>query len=395
MFDTIDRRRQHRRPRCPAKVILVSASPSLGSSPRFARLSDPQRAAPWAAARLARQRRHDAEAARVIERLVQFLRARERQRPPVRARARHRATARTKRPRQTVRQFMNAPARRRRGVCRAARPKRSTSSRTAGARARRRRRRDRRQLARTQLEHRAVAAAGRGARATLQIVADRWTRPDRLLDRYEALLTPRTRLVALAHVSNALGTVLPLAAMIALAHRHGARVFVDGAQAAAHVSDRCAGARRRLLRILRTQGLRTDGIGALYVTTWTARLAPPWQFGGHMVSTVSFERHDVSRRPSPFRSRHRPHRRRRRPRRRARLPAGARPGGASRAEPTLTAHARPRSAGHGLAPDWRRGRADRRPIVRDRRAGSPKPLARRWIGTGSPCAPATTARSRR
>jgi cysteine desulfurase / selenocysteine lyase len=56
-----------------------------------------------------------------------------------------------------------------------------------------------------------------------------------LLDEYEKLLGPKTRLVAITHVSNALGTVLPVTEMVEAAHRHGARVLVDGAQAVAHM----------------------------------------------------------------------------------------------------------------------------------------------------------------
>jgi cysteine desulfurase/selenocysteine lyase len=56
-----------------------------------------------------------------------------------------------------------------------------------------------------------------------------------LLDEYEKLLGPKTRLVSIAHVSNALGTILPVTEMVEAAHRHGARVLVDGAQAVSHM----------------------------------------------------------------------------------------------------------------------------------------------------------------
>src|SRR5207244_3858660 len=56
-----------------------------------------------------------------------------------------------------------------------------------------------------------------------------------LLEEYDKLLGPKTRLVGIAHVSNALGTVLPVRTMIEMAHRHGARVLVDGAQSVQHL----------------------------------------------------------------------------------------------------------------------------------------------------------------
>ncbi len=77
-----------------------------------------------------------------------------------------------------------------------------------------------------------------------------------LLDEYEKLLNSRTRLVAFAHVSNALGTVTPAEEMIDAAHRHGAKVLVDGAQAVSHLPRRCPGSRLRFLRLLRPQNLR-------------------------------------------------------------------------------------------------------------------------------------------
>jgi len=56
-----------------------------------------------------------------------------------------------------------------------------------------------------------------------------------LLDEYEKLLGPKTRLVSITHVSNALGTIVPVKPMVDAAHRHGARVIVDGAQAVSHM----------------------------------------------------------------------------------------------------------------------------------------------------------------
>jgi len=125
-------------------------------------------------------------------------------------------------------------------------------------------------------------------RATLRIVPiDDRGQID--LRAYEALLTPRTRLVALAHVSNALGTVLPLAAMIALAHHRGAFVFVDGAQAAAHLSIDVQALDADFYAFSGHKVFGPTGIGALYARPGLLDSTRPWQFGGHMVSTVSFD----------------------------------------------------------------------------------------------------------
>ena len=75
---------------------------------------------------------------------------------------------------------------------------------------------------------------------------------------YLGLLGPRTRIVALAHVSNALGTVLPIADFIAAARERGIATVVDGAQAVPHLRGRRPGARLRLLRVLGAQDVRPD-----------------------------------------------------------------------------------------------------------------------------------------
>lgn len=106
---------------------------------------------------------------------------------------------------------------------------------------------------------------------------------------YRALLGPRTRLVGVAHVSNALGTINPVAEITRLAHEAGALVLVDGAQAVAH-------------KVVDIQALDCDfyvfsghklygptGIGALYARYDILQGMPPWQGGGDMIHTVSFE----------------------------------------------------------------------------------------------------------
>ncbi|SIO65918.1 cysteine desulfurase / selenocysteine lyase [Singulisphaera sp. GP187] len=110
------------------------------------------------------------------------------------------------------------------------------------------------------------------------------------LEALDSLLTPRTKLVALAHVSNALGTVNPVKAVVEAAHRRGVPVFIDGAQGLPHAG-------------VDVQELGCDfyafsghkiygpmGVGVLYGRLGLLESMPPWQFGGDMVDTVGFDR---------------------------------------------------------------------------------------------------------
>jgi cysteine desulfurase/selenocysteine lyase len=107
---------------------------------------------------------------------------------------------------------------------------------------------------------------------------------------YERLLGERTRLVAIAHVSNALGTVLPVARMIEAAHRRGIPVLVDGAQAAAHmpVDVQALGCDFYAFSGHKTYG--PTGIGALYGRAELLERMPPFLGGGDMIKSVSFEK---------------------------------------------------------------------------------------------------------
>lgn len=120
------------------------------------------------------------------------------------------------------------------------------------------------------------------------------------MDAYRSLLGSKTRLVAIAHVSNALGTVNPVADIVAQAHAVGAKVLVDGAQAVAH-------------QAVDVQALDCDfyvfsghklygptGTGALYARYELLRAMPPWQGGGDMIRTVSFERSTYADVPQRF-----------------------------------------------------------------------------------------------
>ncbi len=121
-----------------------------------------------------------------------------------------------------------------------------------------------------------------------------------LLDAYEKLVGPRTKLVALTHVSNALGTVTPAAEIIRIARAHGAHVLLDGAQAVVH----CA---------VDVQALDVDfycfsghklygptGIGVLYGKQALLAAMPPYQGGGDMIERVTFEKTSFAKPPARF-----------------------------------------------------------------------------------------------
>ncbi|MFO0926051.1 MAG: SufS family cysteine desulfurase [Gemmataceae bacterium] len=109
-----------------------------------------------------------------------------------------------------------------------------------------------------------------------------------LLEEYERLLGPRTRLVALTHVSNALGTVLPVGTMIQLAHRYGARVLIDGAQSAPHMAIDVQQLDCDFYVLAGHKLFAPTGIGVLYGKRELLEAMPPWQGGGDMIHRVSF-----------------------------------------------------------------------------------------------------------
>ena len=115
-------------------------------------------------------------------------------------------------------------------------------------------------------------------------------RGELVLEEFLELLGPRTRLVAVAHVSNALGTVLPVKRIIEAAHEVGALVLIDGAQAVPHsvVDVRALGADFYVFSGHKLYG--PTGIGVLYAREELLAAMPPWQGGGDMILTVSFEK---------------------------------------------------------------------------------------------------------
>ncbi len=121
-----------------------------------------------------------------------------------------------------------------------------------------------------------------------------------LLDEFEKLLTPRTRIVAVAHVSNALGTVNPVKRIVEMAHARGVPVLVDGAQSAPHlpIHVRDIGCDFFVFSGHKLYG--PTGIGVLYGRETLLEAMPPWQGGGDMIQSVSFEKTTYKSLPYKF-----------------------------------------------------------------------------------------------
>lgn len=120
------------------------------------------------------------------------------------------------------------------------------------------------------------------------------------MDAFEELITSRTKLVSVAHVSNVLGTINPVADIIRIAHAHGVPVLIDGAQSVPHmpVSMRALDADFYCFSGHKVYG--PTGIGVLYgKREWLDRL-PPYQGGGEMIGTVSFEKTTFNAIPYKF-----------------------------------------------------------------------------------------------
>ena len=120
------------------------------------------------------------------------------------------------------------------------------------------------------------------------------------LQAYEELLKQGPRIVAMAHVSNTLGTVNPVKEMIRLAHQYGALTVVDGAQSIAHLSVDVQDLDCDFFVFSGHKMYAPMGIGGLYGKTEWLEKMPPYQFGGEMVDTVSFEKTTFNKLPFKF-----------------------------------------------------------------------------------------------
>ncbi|HEU4929346.1 MAG TPA: cysteine desulfurase [Candidatus Krumholzibacteria bacterium] len=110
------------------------------------------------------------------------------------------------------------------------------------------------------------------------------------LDEYRKLLNERTRIVAVSHVSNSLGTVNPVAEMISLAHARGIPVLIDGAQAVPHFRVDVRALDADFYAFSSHKMFGPTGVGVLYARKSLLESLPPYQGGGDMIASVTFEK---------------------------------------------------------------------------------------------------------
>lgn len=121
-----------------------------------------------------------------------------------------------------------------------------------------------------------------------------------LMDEYEKLFSDRTKIVSVAHVSNTLGTVNPVKDIVRIAHEHGVPVLVDGAQSTPHFKVDVQALDCDFFAFSGHKIYGPTGVGVLYgKEEWLDRL-PPYQGGGEMIESVSFERTVFERLPFKF-----------------------------------------------------------------------------------------------
>ena len=129
--------------------------------------------------------------------------------------------------------------------------------------------------------------AEKGARLRVAPVDDRG---ELILEEYEKLLNPSTRIVSMTQVSNALGTVTPVREITAMAHRHGARVLIDGAQSVPHKAVDVQEIDCDFFVFSGHKVFGPTGIGVVYGKDEVLKDMPPWQGGGNMIADVTFEK---------------------------------------------------------------------------------------------------------
>jgi cysteine desulfurase/selenocysteine lyase len=153
------------------------------------------------------------------------------------------------------------------------------------------------------LEHHAnivpwqIVAKQRGAVLRVIPVTDRG---EIMLEQYEAILGPRTRLVALTHASNSLGTILPVAEMTQMANRYNARVLIDGAQSVSHIPVNVQQLGADFFVFSGHKIFGPTGIGVVYAKEELLEIMPPWQGGGNMIRNVTFEETTYADAPAKF-----------------------------------------------------------------------------------------------
>lgn len=121
-----------------------------------------------------------------------------------------------------------------------------------------------------------------------------------ILSEFEALLNERTKIVSVAHVSNVLGTVNPVAEIIRIAHKYGAKVLIDGAQAIAHIPVNVAELDADFYAFSGHKVYAPNGIGVLYGKREILDAMPPFMGGGEMIETVRFEKTTYNKLPYKY-----------------------------------------------------------------------------------------------
>ncbi|MEW6751677.1 MAG: cysteine desulfurase [Candidatus Latescibacterota bacterium] len=155
----------------------------------------------------------------------------------------------------------------------------------------------------SQLEHHSnivpwqLLCQEKGARLRVAPIDDRG---EFVFEEYEKLLSERTRIVSVAHASNALGTILPVARIAARAHEWGARVVVDGAQAVSHMPVDVRALDCDFYAFSGHKVFGPTGVGVLYGREELLESMPPYQGGGEMIRSVTFERTTYNDLPAKF-----------------------------------------------------------------------------------------------
>jgi len=121
-----------------------------------------------------------------------------------------------------------------------------------------------------------------------------------LLNEYDRLLSDKTKIVAISHVSNALGTVVPIKTVIERAHAAGAKVLIDGAQSVAHSRVNVQSLDADFFVFSGHKIFAPTGIGVLYGKRDILNAMPPWQGGGNMITDVTFEKTSYQAAPGRF-----------------------------------------------------------------------------------------------
>ncbi len=155
----------------------------------------------------------------------------------------------------------------------------------------------------TEIEHHAnivpwqIVAGEKGAKIRVIPVNDRG---ELILEEYKKLLNPRTKMVAVGHISNALGTIHPVAEIIKLAHAAGALVSIDGAQGASHTKVDVQAMDCDFYSFSGHKAYGPTGIGVLYAKQALLEAMDPYQSGGEMIQIVSFEKTTYAKPPFKF-----------------------------------------------------------------------------------------------